>query len=176
MGFAAGLAGCGLLSPCVDLGENAREGALPSLRLQRAFPDDKHVPAFTRPALLVAQVATDIRLPLGGPELNIRLGHGGVFASMPMPEAAAHIDDCFRLGNHHIGPSDKSPVAHPETPSSGMKRLAHNNFGQRIPAVNPRHEFAPLLWRYPIHCHALYHTSTTRRNSDRTSATYYNMW
>ena len=147
----AHLAGLAFVRPFPDLGANAIQRLFGLLSIQRALPDNDHIPARVAPGLFVADVALDVLRPLLHPELDIGLRHGRILASVPVPETTAHVD--YRLGarNDDIGPPGEALVAHPVPPTARKQALAHDHLRQGVPAANLRHQPAALLFCYAIH-------------------------
>jgi len=127
------------------------QASLSLFAFKGALPDDNQIPAGVAPCLFVAMVAFDVFRPLLHPKGDIRLRHGRILATMPVPEASAHVDDGLRLWNHNVRFATESLVAHPVPPTAGEKPLPDEDFRQSVFAVYLRHQPAALLWRDCIH-------------------------
>ena len=148
---AARLSACAFFSPRIDFCAYPVERPLSLFAFNGALPDDNQIPAGVAPCLFVAMVAFDVFRPLLHPESDIRLRHGRILATMPVPEASAHVDYRLRLWNHNVRFATESLVAHPVPPTAGEKPLPDEDFRQSVFAVYLRHQPAALFWSDRIH-------------------------
>lgn len=149
--------------PCVQAFAYPQKCALAFQTVQRAAPYCDDVPARILPGFLVSPVALDIFGPFLHPELDVASRHCRVCASVTVPKASAHIDDCSGLRDDDVRLAQKAFVADPEPPTGGKDALSHQNFGRGVPASDPTHYPASLLWGYPVHnCRRLYHSDSLR--------------
>ena len=144
-------AGGVFFGPGIQCGADAEKCAFAHLLSEGAAPDDDEVPAVFAPSRFVSLVATDVLRPFLHPEGDVAFRHRRIGASMPMPEAAAHIDKGVRPRHHDVGPPKKALVADAEPPAGGEEALAHENFRLRVFASDPAHDPAALLWGDAIH-------------------------
>lgn len=151
MGAGAFGAGGDFFGPDVKALADANKGAFALQCVKRAAPDDYHVPAVLQPLSFIALVSPYVLAPLLHPERDIALGHRGVGASVPVPEASAHVYYRLRPSNHNVRLTDKAPVAYPISPAGGKNPLAHDKLRLRVLATNAAHYVASLLFRYPVH-------------------------
>ena len=135
-----------------------QERAFALQSVQRAAPYCYDVPARVLPGFLVSHVALDVPGPFLHPEPDVAFRHCRVGASVAVPEAPAYVDDRACLRNDDVRLALKAFVADPEPPAGGKDPLPDQNFGLCVPASDPAHYPASLLWSYPVHnCGRLYH-------------------
>lgn len=151
VGNAAGNSGRRLGRPGGDFGGDPVERATGARTLEGALPHDYQIPPGGAPGRLVAAVAPDVLRPFLHPEGDVRLRHGRLPASVPVPEASPHVDDRLRPGNHDVRLARIPPVADPEPPAFREQPPADEKLGLRVLAADLRHQTAALLGRYSIH-------------------------
>ena len=154
-------AGC-LFRPDVQAFAYPQECALSFQSVQCATPYCDDVPARILPGFLVSPVALDVLGPFLHPEFHVAFRHCRVRASVAVPEASAHVDDCACLRDDYVRLALKAFVAHPEPPAGGKDALPHQNLGFGVPASDPAHYPASLLWGYSVHDGGrLYHMNSS---------------
>ena len=172
MRHAAHLSGGEFRCPRFNFPADALQRILPLFPGESASPDNHHVPSRLAPRLLVADVALDVLRPFLHPELDVGFRHGGILASVPVPETAVHVDYRPGPGNHDIGLPLEPPIAHPVPPTAREQAFAHEQFRQGVLASDLHHQPATLLFCYAIHalsfpetgdspCPALYQTDAS---------------
>ena len=144
-------AGSVFFAPRFDLCADPVERSLHRCAFQRTLPYDNEIPAGVAPCLFVAVVALDVSRPLLHPERDVRLRHGRILASMPVPEASAHVYYRLGFGNHNVRFSRISLVTYPEPPAESEKSFADKDFRHGVLAADLRHQPTALLWSYRIH-------------------------
>lgn len=139
--------GCPQNKSCTD----AVKCAWCFVAFKSALPYDYQSPSGVAPCRFIAVVALDVFRSFLHPERDVRLRHYRVLTSMPVPETATHVNDCFCFGNNNIRLALKSLVVHSISPTKRKWPFAHKNLWQSILAVNLRHQAAALLWADFIH-------------------------
>ena len=137
--------------PQLNLCTNALKCVTGFDTIKGALPDDYEIPSGFAPRFFVPVVALDVLRPLLHPEGDVRLRHCRVLAPMPVPEASAHVNDCFCLGDYNVGFAFKPFVAHSEPPAASKQPFADKDFRQGVLASNLCHQTAALLFAYFVH-------------------------
>lgn len=107
---------------------------------QSAFPNHTDTPSGLEQHEFVATIPLFVGTKLGLPELAARRGiRCQAAAFVPMPEAAADLDNSSPARKHDIGTAGKRPVVESKPEASPVQRSSQSHFGLRVYRSYARH-------------------------------------